>query len=400
MKQGIQVSMEQIRGCRLAAHHLKRKMPAAEILTAAGACGLQNSPPGAWETALFQRLEHETLDMLHTALYEQKILMQAWSLRGVPMVFPAEQGNVFLSPLMAREGEEPWIYTRGITLALDYLGMSFEELLPLIMEAAAYLDSHTVTSKEKLDQVLAEIAAERLPKEKLALWNGPSMYGNPDRQTVGGAVVSFLLRPCSFAGLVVFGRREGSSPTFTSWKNWTGQEMSGRMEGEKELVRKYLHCYGPATVSGFSGWLGCSPRQAKRLWNGVSEEMEPVSAEGLPGYMLTGDIKRLVDSEADEDQILLLGAHDPYLELRDRQVILQDSSLHKLVWRTVSNPGAVLKGGRIVGIWKTKKVKTQMEMDVSLFETISERDRRKLMGCGEEYAAFRGLNMKRCTIGD
>ena len=137
MKQGIQVSMEQIRGCRLAAHHLERKMPAAEILTAAGACGLQNSPPGAWETALFQRLEHETLDMLHMALYEQKILMQAWSLRGVPMVFPAEQGNVFLSPLMAREGEEPWIYTRGITLALDYLGMSFEELLPLIMEAAA-----------------------------------------------------------------------------------------------------------------------------------------------------------------------------------------------------------------------------------------------------------------------
>ena len=126
--------------------------------------------------------------------------------------------------------------------------MSFEELLPLIMEAAAYLDSHTVTSKEKLDQVLAEIAAERLPKEKLALWNGPSMYGNPDRQTVGGAVVSFLLRPCSFAGLVVFGRREGSSPTFTSWEKLDrpgNVRQDGRREGAGKKVSALLwpsHC--------------------------------------------------------------------------------------------------------------------------------------------------------------
>ena len=46
-----------------------------------------------------------------------------------------------------------------------------------------------------------------LPAEKRDLWNQPSMYGSPDKQTVGGAVVSFLLRPCAFMGLVVFGRR-------------------------------------------------------------------------------------------------------------------------------------------------------------------------------------------------
>lgn len=76
------------------------------------------------------------------------------------MVFPTEQSAVFLAALAAQAGEGPWIYTRGITLALAHLQMSFDELLLLVKEAARYLDSHTVKSKEALDQILAEIVAE------------------------------------------------------------------------------------------------------------------------------------------------------------------------------------------------------------------------------------------------
>ena len=50
------ITPEQVRAHRLRAHHLDRRYPASRILEAAGACGLQNSPPGGWETALFQRL--------------------------------------------------------------------------------------------------------------------------------------------------------------------------------------------------------------------------------------------------------------------------------------------------------------------------------------------------------
>ena len=40
-------------GC---AHHLDQKYPFGELAAVAGTCGLQNSPPGAWETAAFCRL--------------------------------------------------------------------------------------------------------------------------------------------------------------------------------------------------------------------------------------------------------------------------------------------------------------------------------------------------------
>ena len=133
------ITPEQVRAHRLRAHHLDRRYPASRILEAAGACGLQNSPPGGWETALFQRLEGCSLPLLRDALYRDRALLQAWSIRGVPLVFPAGESGVFLSPLLAREGECPWIYTRGITAALDFVGMSFDEAHARVREAARFV---------------------------------------------------------------------------------------------------------------------------------------------------------------------------------------------------------------------------------------------------------------------
>ena len=351
------VNAERIRHYRLHAHRLDKKVPMSGILDAAGVCGLQNTPPGAWETSLFNRLDGCTLQALHDALYHKKTLLQAWSYRGVPVVFPTEQSDIFLTPLIAREGEQPWIYTQGITGALDYLQMSFDDLLSRMKKAIKYLDNHTVKSKETLDQTLADIIQNDLPKDKQALWCAPSMYGNPEKQTVGGAVVSFLLRPCSFSSLVVFGERQGVSPTFTSFKNWTGHTPVGILDAEKELIRKFLHCYGPTTVEHFMNWLGCSSRQAHRLWNTISDEIVPVQALGKTCYMLSTDMDSLLSAEGDEEKLILLGAHDPYLDMKDRTVLLENPSFHKTVWRFVANPGAVLKGGRIIGTWKKKHKK-------------------------------------------
>ena len=192
------ITSAQIHSYRLTIHNLNKKIPADRLLEAAGICGLQNSPPGAWETAMFNRLEGCTLNLLHDALYQSKTLIQAWGYRGVPVVFPTAESDIFLSPLIASEGEQPWIYTRGITMALDFLQLSFDDLLARTKEAAAYLDTNTIQSKEALDRTLAEIMQSRLPEEKRVLWSAPSMYGTPDRQTVGGAAVSFNLRPCSY----------------------------------------------------------------------------------------------------------------------------------------------------------------------------------------------------------
>lgn len=389
----MELSTRQIRAHRLRAHHLDQKYPFCELLAVAGTCGLQNSPPGAWETAAFCRLKDCTLPQLHQALYQKKELLQAWSIRGVPLIFPTADSGVFLSPLAAQEGEEPWIYTKGIGLALDHLGMSFSELLPLVEEAAKYLEHHTIRSKEELDRVLAQLVAEQLPAQKQSLWNAPSMYGAPDRQTVGGAAVSFLLRPCSFKGLVVFGEREGISPTFTSPLCWLGHKLVPSAQGTAELARRFLHAYGSATPRAFADWLGSTPAQAKRLWQQIEEELEPVTAAGKKAFILQSDREsfRCADTE---EALLLLGPHDPYLDIRDRAILLEDTAAQLQVWRTVGNPGVVLKGGKIIGIWKTRTQREKLSVTTTLWQPLSIPEQRELEKQLEGYAIFRGLALQ------
>lgn len=77
MAEAYTVTAQQVRWYRLAAHHLDRLAPSDALLAAAGVCGLQNSPPGGWETALFARLEGISRPFLRQALEEKKTLLQA-----------------------------------------------------------------------------------------------------------------------------------------------------------------------------------------------------------------------------------------------------------------------------------------------------------------------------------
>lgn len=387
-----ELTIEQIRNFRLRSHHLDTTYDQSHISEIAGACGLQNSPPGAWETALYNRIPCLSLREMERLLYKEKLLLQTWSLRGAPVVFPTGQSSIFLSALIP-QGDEPWIYTRGIGLALDYLQMSFDQVFELLKQVIPRLDGQVLVSKTTLDQTLAGWMLPLLPAGKRDLWDRPSMYGHPEVQTVGSAAVSFLLRPCAFRGLVVFGTREKGSPSFTSFQSWTGSGLTPNGDDGKELVRKYLHCYGPATACTLAAWLGCSGKQGRRLWNTVSDEIEPVTVFGKTAYILSADRPSLLAGAPLQRELLLLGGHDPYLDQRDRMVLQQDQSLHKQIWKPVANPGAVVYRGEIIGVWSGKKNSKGLELKMDLWS--GPQDRKRLQELAEEYAFFRGQQLIR-----
>jgi hypothetical protein len=381
-----EIGIKQIRSFRLCSHHLDTKYKKSDIEELVGACGMQNTPPGAWETALYNRVPDCGLSEMEHLLYKEKTLLQAWSFRGVPTVFPAIESDAFLFALISKEGES-WIYTPGILLALDFLQMTFDELFDTLKQVIPQLDNKVIISKTALDQTLAEWMLPLLPIEKRDLWNKPSMYGSPDKQTVGGAVVSFMLRPCAFTGLVVFSERNGISPTFTSYKNWTGNFLSISEDAPKKLARKFLHCYGPATVDTFVSWLGCSGKQGRRIWETISEEIEPVMALGKKAFILTADREQLFSSASFQRKLLFLGGHDPFLDQRDRIILQPDKSLHKQIWKTVINPGVILYLGEIIGIWTSKKKGKGIEIKMTLWNKTHKTQ--KLNNLAEEYATFR-----------
>lgn len=397
MAAAVPLTEEQIRYYRLAVHHLDHRYPAAHLQEAAGVCGVQNSPPGAWQTAMFARLTC-TLTELQTALEQEKTLLQAWSYRGAPVVFPTAESPRFLSAMEAYPGEEPWIYTRGITLALDYLGMDWAEAFARVEEACTYLENHTIQSKEELDRVLARQVALRLSPALRQRWKAPSLYGRPDRQTVGGAVVSFALRPCAFRGRVVFGTRQGIHPTFTAYTRWVGRPMPRDPAAGEKMVRQFLHAYGPATRAELTEWLGCSPAQAKRLWSLVEKDLVSVCKQGKRAYMQEADLAAVGNAQPPACPLVLLGPHDPYLDARDRSLLLADPIRQRKVWQTVANPGVLLRNGQVAGLWKTSVHGGRLDATLTPFAPLAAGAVEWVQEQTADYALFKGLSPGHFTL--
>ncbi|MFQ7160304.1 MAG: DNA glycosylase AlkZ-like family protein, partial [Ruthenibacterium sp.] len=261
---------------------------AAGPLEAAAACGLQNSPPGAFETALFARVQGASPAGIRRALYEEKSLLQAWSLRGAPAVFPTRDSDVFLCALQGAHSEQPWVYTRGIGLALGRLSMTVQQLWPLVRGAAQQcLGRQAIVGKPALDAAVAALVLPQLPVEKQPVWNSPRPMASRRRRWAGCR----FLRPCAFERLVVFGRRQGALPVFTSPEAWLGAPLPPpRPDAALRLARRFVHCYGPTTPAAFQSWLGASPAQARRMWAAVAPETRPVSLAGRTAYVLAQDM--------------------------------------------------------------------------------------------------------------
>jgi hypothetical protein len=382
------ISDEQYRQFRVRTHHLDQRLPAQQLLTAAGTIGFQNSPPGAWEQAVFNRIADITAAELRAMLEKQKSLLQAWSFRGAPAVFPTQDAAVFLNALVAEKNEGPWIYTAGLVPSLPQLGIDYPTLLTVVGQATkAVLADKIITGKGQLDAAIAEAVAADLPAAKQATWQQPSPYGA--KQTLGEAAVSFMLRPASFQGLVVFGKRSGQSPSFTSPQHW-GVDWPQESGALRELAWRYVHAHGPTNRQEFTKWLGCSTAQGQRLWALIAGEVTAVDA----GSVLTADVSEFQKNAGPTGTLRLLGPHDPYLDANGRDLLLPDKKLQRKVWRTVGNPGAVLLDGQIVGVWRQRKQGKQLSMTVDSFRPLTGELKQKITEQAEMYAVFLKMALK------
>ena len=85
----------------------------------------------------------------------------------------------------------------------------------------------------------------------------------------------------------------------------------------------------------------------------------------------------------------------------DRAVLQPDRTLQRKIWRTVSNPGAVIFQGKAVGIWTSRKKGSGLDVEVTLWlnaegEKLPEKAGlfREISGMVEEWSAFRGLSVR------
>ncbi len=130
-----------------------------------------------------------------------------------------------------------------------------------------------------------------------------------------------------------------------------------------ELARAYLRLLGPATVGEFAGYVDARPTDVADVW---PDDLVEVDVEGRSAWLPEAGLDALGDAP-DPDVVRLLGPFDPYLQARDRDLVVPDKTRHKTLWPTLGRPGSVLANGEIAGAWRTKATKKTLTVTVEPF---------------------------------
>src|SRR4051794_4349418 len=116
-----------------------------------------------------------------------------------------------------------------------------------------------------------------------------------------------------------------------------------------DVVRGYLRLFGPATPKLAAAYLDAPVRDVTDHW---PSDVVEVTVDGEQRWVLTEDADRLTAGPATTTR--LLGPFDPYLQLRDRSLLVADPASAKSLWPVLGRPGAVLVDGEVAGTWRPR----------------------------------------------
>lgn len=377
----------QVLAFRLDGHNLAVRQPPGSLLEAAGACGVQNTPPGSAALSLHARVSGLSPADADRALEADRTLLQTFSLRGATYVFPTADAAVFTQGVLPQDEGSIRFFIAGAGPAFDRVGMSAAVAVRRTSEALFEVLDGRAMPKSELAPVLADKVSLRLSSEQLAAWRSPSCYapGLP----LGEAVVRFCLYVIALEGSFCFATRRNAA-TYIRTDQWLGGPLpeADLERAQAELVRRYLSCYGPSTPAHFAEWAGISPLQASGAWRLVEEELMEVDLGGREAWLLRRDLPRLMSPRTPEGA-RFLPPHDPYLQLRDRETLIPDKALRSRIWRAAGNPGIVLVEGKPVAAWRPLKKGKSLRLRVELFDRVSPGIRKQIEAEAMTLAPYR-----------
>jgi len=144
----------------------------------------------------------------------------------------------------------------------------------------------------------------------------------------------------------------------------------GRAPAATEAVRRFLHFYGPTTSGDFAEWAGLAKPHAQRLWADVEDALDEVSVRKRRAWALSEDVAVLA-SPPPAAGIRLIPPGDPYLQKPNRSLLAPEDELRKRLFRPLASPGAVLKDGRLVGLWRVKARGRKAEITVERLRRVA-----------------------------
>jgi hypothetical protein len=144
-------------------------------------------------------------------------------------------------------------------------------------------------------------------------------------------------------------------------------------EARRELVRRYLHVFGPATAAEFAKWAGVRAPDARAMFDALRKSLTAVRTLVGDAWILARDESGFRDPPGATDAVRLLPSGDAYYLHWDaaRELLVPDAAQRAELWTSRVWPGAVLVAGEIVGTWR----RAQADLSVQLWRRLTRAER-------------------------
>ena len=355
----VAVSAEQAVAFRAASHGLTAGSPRPAVspaaLAAAARAALPDYPRGATLRALAARCSGVRADTLAHAL-AGGTLVRALSLRGTAHVFAADDLAVFTVGALPTPGDEA-----ATQAALGSAWPTFSTLGVAAVDAlatvASTLGEVAADGKARTKGELSEALHDRLADGWEPWCERCGAHHVPD-QLFRLAAVAAGLRYADDGPTMV----AGASPPASA-------DPAEHAAARAELVRRFLHAYGPAPAKAFAEWTGLGAKEATASFAALGDEVVEVRLDGTRTAVLATDVPALTSPPTEPvRRTHLLAAGDPFLQQRDRATLVPDPARRKELWRPAGAPGLVLVDGRPAGTWRHKEDKGTTVVTVDLWD--------------------------------
>jgi hypothetical protein len=135
-------------------------------------------------------------------------------------------------------------------------------------------------------------------------------------------------------------------------------------EARRELARRYLHVFGPATADRFARWAGISRRSANATFASLEESLLPVRSPLGDEWLLAEDEEAIRAAETAPAPARLLPSGDAYfllLQGAERELLVPQEDQRQRLWTSRVWPGALLVDGEIRGTWRRAQHTVRIE---------------------------------------
>jgi Winged helix DNA-binding domain len=191
-------------------------------------------------------------------------------------------------------------------------------------------------------------------------------------------------------GVLCFGRDRGRKVTYTDPRQWLPgfRPSDGRAAlagaGDRaaqaalaELVKRYLHAYGPASPQQFARWLAAPPSWAAALFEPLNGQLERVELDGSIAWQTAGDSAAPSRAAA---ALRLLPYFDAYLVgSHPRELLFPGPAARRALTRgQAGNFPVLLVNGMVAGMWHHRRSGRKLDITVEPFDPLTVKQRREL----------------------